>query len=56
MLIRLAFVYLGSFFFLAGIVTAIGLRRIVAAALALPFVAGAAAVVAVALWVTVGMR
>jgi hypothetical protein len=36
--------YLGSFFVLAGIVAAIGLRRIVTAALILPFVAGAAAV------------
>jgi hypothetical protein len=41
---------------LAGIVTAIGLRRILAAAVALPFAAGAAAVLATALWVTVAMR
>jgi hypothetical protein len=56
MLIRLVLLYLGSFLLLAGIVTVIGLRRIVATALTLPFVTGAAAVIATALWVTVGMR
>ena len=55
MLTRLVLLYLGSFL-LAGIVKAIGLRRILLALASLPVVAGAAAVVASALWVTVGMR
>jgi hypothetical protein len=55
MLTRLLLLYLGSFFVLAGIVAAIGLRRILAAALALPFVAGGASVLAAALWGIVGM-
>jgi hypothetical protein len=56
MLTRLVLLYLGSFLLLAGIVKAIGLRRIVLALASLPFVAGAAAVLAAALWGTVGMR
>jgi len=47
---RILALYLGSFLLVSGIVAAIGLRRIIAATLALPFVVGAAAVLAAGIW------
>jgi hypothetical protein len=56
MLTRLLLLYLASFLAIASIVMAVGLRRIIAAALALPFVAVAALVLAAGVVAVFGMR
>jgi len=52
---RILALYLGSFLLVAGIIATIGLRRIVAATLALPFVVGAAALLAAGIWLALIM-
>jgi hypothetical protein len=47
---RLALVFLGAFLLIAGIIAGIGVRRLLLAAVALPFVTVAAAVATAAIW------
>jgi hypothetical protein len=50
MLTQLALLFLGFFFLIAGIVAAIGVKRLLLAAVAAPFVAIAAGVATIVLW------
>jgi hypothetical protein len=50
MMTRLALVYFGAFLLIAGIIAAIGVRRLLLAAAALPFVGIAAAVATAVIW------
>jgi hypothetical protein len=47
---RLALVYLGAFLLIAGIIAAIGVQRLLVAAVALPFVTIAAAAATAGIW------
>jgi hypothetical protein len=50
---QLATLFLGAFLMIAGVVSIVGVRRLLVAAAALPFITFAAVVVTVALWVFV---
>ena len=54
MLTQFLMLFLGSFLVITGTIAAIGLRRILIGALALPFATAAAAVAALALWLAWG--